>query len=189
MQLAHKSQKKLSGTRFILAVLIFHLFVTIGHSQDNYPTPIKTSNRLFYIQHSNNFNTYIYDSNWTNNTLNLENPITAYRKIYTENGIERPLTSLQKKLAYGIEITQKKPHLITFTLAASGELNFYLEYNNNKTEAKVYTIINNQKMYLNRMFVQLKTGFFANNAKAEYVLFYGTLYDSGKLITEKVIID
>jgi hypothetical protein len=38
------------------------LFAFSGYSQ-NYPEPAKTPTRLFYIQHSDNHNTYVYDAN------------------------------------------------------------------------------------------------------------------------------
>lgn len=157
-------------------------------SQNNYPEPVKTSTRLFYIQHSNNHNTYVYDANIKGGVIDSSQPINQYEIVYTEKGIKRPLSTLQRKFAYGMILQESQPNLFKFRLAASNKLYFYLN-NNEDTEPRIFVTVNKRKMYLDKMFVKLKYGFLGLKPKAEYVLFYGKDYSSGKSITEKVTME
>jgi hypothetical protein len=65
-----------------------------GYSQNDYPEP-KHTTRLFYIQHSDNHNTYVYDANIKAGIIDSSQPINTYRIVYTQNGI-KPLSRLQK---------------------------------------------------------------------------------------------
>jgi len=157
-------------------------------SQSNYPEPVKTNTRLFYIQHSNNHNTYVYDANMIGQLIDSSQPINEYQIAYTENGIKKPLSTIQKKLAYGMILQESQPNLYKLHLAASEKLYFYLNYNENKGP-RIFVTVNKRKMYLDKMFVQLKDGFLGLKPEAEYVLFYGKDYNSGKSITEKITIE
>jgi hypothetical protein len=53
------------------------------------------TSRLFYIQHSDNHNTYVYDANIKAGIIDSSQPINTYRIVYTQNGI-KPLSRLQK---------------------------------------------------------------------------------------------
>lgn len=171
-------------------VTFFYTFLLFysGFAQSNYPEPEKTATRLFYIQHSNNHNTYVYDVNIKEGIINPTEPINQYQIAYTENGIKRPLTNTQKKLAYGVILKTAQHNFYKFRLAASGEIDFHLKYTAN-TGAKVYVTVNTHKMYLDKMFVKLKEGYFGINTNVEYVLFYGKDFHTGKAIIEKVVMD
>ncbi|OBX21965.1 MULTISPECIES: DUF4833 domain-containing protein [Bizionia] len=171
---------------FSLYIICFNSFISLA--QTGYPEPEKTETRLFYIQHSNNHNTYVYDANLNGSVINQLEPIKEYRIIYTENGIKRPLTYLQKSRAYGLIRLDDQNNLFTFQLAASDKLDFHLQVTKNDV-AKMFVTINEHKIYLEKMFIQLKAGLFSINAKADYVLFYGTDFYSGKPAMEKVLMD
>jgi hypothetical protein len=164
--------------------MFFCLFT--GYSQTDYPKPAKTPSRLFYIQHSDNHNTYVYDANIKEGIINSAQPINTYRIVYTQNGIKKPLSRIQKKLAYGIIILDSKPNLFTLRLASRKNIFFYLNYDESEG-ARIYVTVNKHKIYLDRMFIQLKNGIFGINLKVEYVLFYGKDYNSGKLVIEKYV--
>ncbi|WP_445710055.1 DUF4833 domain-containing protein [Flavobacterium sp.] len=173
--------------------IIFTFFYTFlmlnsGFAQSNYPEPEKTATRLFYIQHSNNHNTYVYDANIKGGVIDSNQPINEYQIAYADNGMKKPLTNTQKKLAYGMVLQESQHNLFKFRLAASGKIDFYLKYTAN-TGARIYVTVNRHKMYLDKMFVQLKEGYFGINTNAEYVLFYGKDFHTGKAIIEKVYID
>ncbi|MFC5195868.1 DUF4833 domain-containing protein [Bizionia hallyeonensis] len=171
---------------FSLYIICFSCFISLA--QAGYPEPEKTETRLFYIQHSNNHNTYVYDVNLNGKVINQLEPINEYRIIYTENGIKRPLTTLQKSRAYGLIRVDSQPNLFTFRLAASNKLLFHLLVTKNEG-AKIFVTVNTRKIFLEKMFIQLKAGLFSINAKADYVLFYGTDFYSGKPAMEKVLMD
>jgi hypothetical protein len=156
-----------------------------GYSQDDYPEPAKTPTRLFYIQHSKNHNTYVYDANIKGEIIDPSQPIEEYRIVYTQNGIKKPLTVMQRKFAYGMILLESEPDLYKFRLASRKRLYFYLNYDESEG-ARIYVTVNDHKMYLDRMFLQLKNRLFG--AKVKSILFYGKDYNSGKPVTEKVVV-
>ncbi|WP_372766459.1 DUF4833 domain-containing protein [Lutibacter sp.] len=171
----------------LLSIFLMFFCLFSGYSQNDYPEPAKTTTRLFYIQHSNNHNTYVYDANITGEMIDSSQPINEYRIVYTENGAKKPLSKMQKKLAYGMILLESLPNLFKLRLAASEKIHFYLNYDES-AGAKIYVTINKHKMYLDKIFIQLKDGVFGINTKAEYVLFYGKDYDSNKSVTETFVI-
>mgnify|MGYP003671615476 FL=1 len=172
---------------------IFSFFICMSicttiFSQEKYPVPEETSTRLFYIQHSKNHNTYVYDAKMKGDSISLENPINEYRIVYTEGGEKKPLNKIQKQFAYGMVTKSIAPNLIEMHLVASSKLKFYLiHYPNQKS--KVYVTINNCKLYLDSIFVELEENTSSIKAKAKYVLFSGKDFTSGKNVTQKLIVE
>lgn len=171
---------------FSFLMLLFWTFNCF--SQSNYPEPYKTPTRLFYIQHSNNHNTYVYDVNIKENNIDTSQPINEYRIVYTKGGVKKSLTSIQKNLAYGMTLIELNANLFKFRIAATEKIYFYLDYMKDGVSSITVTI-NNNKMYLDKIFIQLKEGHIGINTKAEYVLFYGKDYYTHKPITEKMVLD
>ncbi|MBT9485795.1 DUF4833 domain-containing protein [Sediminibacterium sp.] len=158
--------------RFFFAVFCFFLMVDL-FAQDNYPVPPLTENRLFYIQHSKNFNTYVYDANFLiPRYLNEKEPVQVYRIVYTEGGIKKPLTTFQRKLAYGIEPSKISPNIYKLKLVAYSGFQLVMKIGQDG-KAFVETTVNNQTIILTRMFLKMKEGRSDFNPKLEYVLFYG----------------
>lgn len=83
----------------LLTGFCFLLFSAGCFAQEGYPEPEKTTNRLFYIQHSKNHNAYVYDANISNGVLNTTEPVTEYEIVYTDKGQKRPLSGLQRRMA------------------------------------------------------------------------------------------
>jgi len=165
--------------------LAFFCFFS-GFSQKDYPEPAKNPNRLFYIQHSNNHNTYVYDVNLKVGIIDSVHPVKEYRIVYTQNGIKKPLTMMQRKLAYGMILLDSKPDLFKLRLVSREKVYFYLNYDGGEG-ARIYVTVNKHKLFLDKMFVQLKKGFLGINLKVQYVLFYGKDFNSGKPVIEKYI--
>lgn len=169
---------------FIIACVFSSHIVVVG--QDNYPVPKESPNRLFYIQHSYNHNTYVYDARMNGTLLDPKDPVEEYRIVYTEGGERKPLTPIQKKMAYGTTVYYVGKNLFQVTLAASKELVFYLHQKPDEAP-RVYVVVNNRKMYLDRMFLELGDKLTSFSIKAEYILLEGTDYATGKKVTEKFI--
>ncbi|MEQ3665409.1 DUF4833 domain-containing protein [Olleya sp.] len=172
---------------------IFSFFVcificTTVFTQKDYPVPKKTTTRLFYIQHSKNHNTYVYDAKMEGEFVNIQNPIDEYRIVYTEGGEKKPLNKIQKQFAYGMVTKSIAPNLIEMHLVASSKLKFYLIHNPNE-KPRVYVTINNCKLYLDSIFVELEENTSSIKAKAKYVLFSGKDFTSGKNVTQKLIVE
>ncbi|OUD39558.1 DUF4833 domain-containing protein, partial [Flavobacterium psychrophilum] len=110
--------------KFVCPIFLFFFNIGLVTAQENYPKPIKTKTLLFYIQHSNNYNTYLYDINMNGQTINSIDPIKEYRILYATDSSKRPLTKMQKKLAYGIVLKSSRDNLYKFNLAATDELLF-----------------------------------------------------------------
>jgi hypothetical protein len=158
--------------RFILMLSCFFLTFNL-FAQDNYPTPPVTENRLFYIQHSKNFNTYVYDANFLiPNYLSEKEPVNIYRIVYTEGGIKKPLTTFQRKLAYGIDFFKISQNMYKLKLVAYSGFQLVMKVGQDG-KAFVETTVNNQTIILTRMFLKMKDGRSDFNPKLDYVLFYG----------------
>ncbi|WP_233883676.1 DUF4833 domain-containing protein [Tenacibaculum piscium] len=167
---------------FLAVFLVFYSDTILA--QENYPVPEKTKNLLFYIQHSNNYNTYLYDINRSEAFVNKEFPIKEYRILYAKDGSKKELTTLQKKLAYGVIIERLAVNLYKFRLVATDALFFYLTIDKAQN-GHVYTMVNNRKMYVDKLFLQFEDTAFGKNIKTKYILFYGEDFQTRKKIVEK----
>jgi hypothetical protein len=58
---------------------------------------------------------YVYDANIKAGIIDLVSTINAYRIVYTKNGI-KPLSRLQKKLAYGMILLDANPTYSNYDL-------------------------------------------------------------------------
>ena len=166
------------------AVIILCAVCTYG--QTGYPIPPNSDTRLFYIQHSDNYNTYVYDAKMKDTTILMEDPLDIYRIVYTEGGKKKPLSGIQRKMAYGMEVKYLARNSYEMNLAASNRLKFYLVLDSHARPV-VYINVNSRKMYLDKMFIKIKDGSFGLRVKAEYVLFTGKDFSTGEPVTEKVI--
>ncbi|WP_177229100.1 DUF4833 domain-containing protein [Pustulibacterium marinum] len=156
-------------------------------AQDGYPVPPKNGLHLFYIQHSDNKNTYVYDARMDGNNLDADDPVEEYRILYSDKGETKPLTTLQRKFAYGLKIVSESRNNYVMHLTASKELELHLILY--KSHPKVYTTINNHKLFITRIFIKLKEGTSGLGAKMDYVLFEGFDYNTGKAASEKKYAD
>ena len=168
--------------------LCFLFLFSVSFAQSGYPVPETTPTRLFYIQHSNNHNTYVYDARMEGKSLARNNPVEAYRIVYTEGGIRKPLNLAQKKLAYGIATEYLAPDLYEMYLAVSKKLKLYLTLNSHRKPVVTVTV-NNRKMYLDRMFVQIKNKTAGVHVKADWVLFEGKDFETSERVTERVMME
>lgn len=159
---------------------------SIVNAQKNYPIPPKSNNQLFYIQHNENKNTYVYDAVFLNKgVLDNENPVDIYRILYAENGEKKPLTAIQKKLAYGLIIKNVKKNEFQLSLVSYPEQKLILKLDSHQNPF-VETVINHKTIKLSRVFLKQKKGTSGLSVKLEYILFYG-LDSKGNMIEEKII--
>lgn len=165
-------------------LLLAFFAISIVYAQKDYPVPAKNAGHLFYIQHSNNHNTYVYDANMNNGVLDTEDPVKEYRVMYTQGGVVEPLGRIQKKLAYGIKVVEYRDDTFVLNLAASKKLKLYLEQDTQGIP-HIYVYVNNKMMRLKRIYLQLKKG--GLNAEADYAIFYGNDYETNAAVEEKVV--
>lgn len=169
---------------FIVFLFVFSLL----NAQENYPVPTPTENRLFIIQHSKNHNTYVYDANFSaDKTINEKEPVVVYRVVYTEGGLIKPLTSLQRKLAYGVRASKISDKNYKLKLVSYGDLELSMKIGQDG-KAFVETYVKNQTIILTRLFLRMKEGRSDFNPKLEHVVLFG-FDDAGNKISLKIIPD
>lgn len=152
-------------------------------AQNAHPTPEKGVNHLFYIQHSQNHNTFVYEANLSNKKLIDSEPIKIHRIAYTKGGVKEELTKMQRNLAYGIDIKKLKENQYEFTLVSYPEKKLHLEINS-KGKPQVRTTINGKKMILYKMFLNMQKGV-SIKPRIENIDFYGLDIETGKEIKER----
>lgn len=156
-------------------------------AQHGYPVPQKTANHLFYIQHSENKNTFVYDAIFANQgILNDSDPVDIYRILYAEEGQKKPLTLTQQKFAYGLKISKIDKNIFQLHLVSYPAQKLTLKLNSNKNPI-VQTKLNNKTITLNRVFLKQKDGTSGLSTKIEYMIFYGK-DSNGKSVQEKLVL-
>lgn len=170
--------------RFYLSAII-SCIASFSMAQEGYPVPPDSSTRLFYIQHNNNHNTFVYDANMASAThIHEEDPIDIYRYIYTAGGIKEDLTKMQLRMAYGIRFKKITSNHFEFSLVAYPSQKFHLKI---KDKVPYVTLTVNKKTFtLSRMFLQQKENSTFLSTKLDYIIFYGK-DRHGKAIQEKFI--
>lgn len=154
-------------------LVFFMVFYSLTNAQDNYPIPVPTENRLFIIQHSKNHNTYVYDANFTKDkVINEKDPVLVYRIVYTDGGEIKPLTAIQRKLAYGIQANKIAGNIFKLKLVSYSGLDLLMKIGQDG-KAFVEAQIQNQTIILTRLFLKMKEGRSDFNPKLEHVVLFG----------------
>lgn len=156
--------------RLLLNLLLLSCWYTC-QAQDNYPIPT-SKKALFYIQHDQGYNTYVYEINTnTKGTIIQNKPIKIHRQLFDEDGKVKPLTYLQNKFAYGLQSKVISDEKYEITLAAYPNQKLYLTANNK--EVFVSTKVNGIDITLTRIFLKQQEGTSGLGTKLDYILFYG----------------
>ena len=109
-----------------LLIICSILFSFLVNAQQGYPVPPKSENRLFYIQHNDNRNTFVYDALFSSKgILDANNPVDIYRILYAEDGSKKPLTSIQKKISLRIRDHKKGKEClpVKFSVISNSKIN------------------------------------------------------------------
>jgi hypothetical protein len=164
--------------KLFLLLLLCSPFVPFA--QHGYPTPPTATSRLFYIQHSNNHNTFVYDANMASGKLNTAEPVDVYCLKYKDGGGKEALSPVQRKMAYGVELLSTQSAQCEFTLAAYPSKKLVLKLGKDG-KPYVTTSVNGKSLVLHKLF--LKMGKLPSTVL--YIDFYGTDAVTGKEITER----
>ncbi len=166
-------------------IFFFLLFISIAsYAQKGYPTPPETADRLFYIQHSDNHNTFVYDVNFiSDKKIDTIEPIKIYRIVYTKGGAKEELTHLQRKVAYGVDFKKIKENHFEFSLVSFPDNKFYLGLDS-KGKPQVKTTVNGKKIILKKIYIAMVE---SKSIKPEikFINFYGHNQDGNIVITKK----
>jgi hypothetical protein len=170
--------------RLLLLLLLCTAPYTLA--QKGYPAPPESASRLFYIQHSNNHNTFVYDANMAGKKLNTANPVSVYRISYTKGkaGLKEELSTLQRKMAYGITIAAAEASACMFTLAAYPAKKIFVRL---EKDGRPYAIVNvnGKNIVLKKLFLSVnKTG-----TSVTYIDFHGRDATTGKDVVERFYVE
>lgn len=172
----------------ILTSLLYFLFFSSIYTfaQEDYPTPPLKSNTLFYIQHSEGHNTYVYEANMSDKQhFNPNTPINNYRILYDKGGEIKPLTTIQQKFAYGIISKETANNIVEFEIVSYKNQPLYLKVDK-VGKPYVETTLNGHKFNLHRIFIKQKEGTSGLGTQVEYLLFYG-IDHKGNKVREKLV--
>lgn len=169
-------QGKTKGMQKFICFLFLLIFSSHAFSQQNYPIPSETNNLLFFIQHNQGTNTFIYSLNYDKKkkSIHEREPIKITRQLFDNNGEIKPLTNIQRKFAYGVRSKKPQNNQIEFEIVSLSEQKFQLDIQNPQ-QVKVTTMINGEKLEVERIYLMLKDGTSGLNTKVDYILFYGTI--------------
>ena len=159
----------------LICCLFLLIFSHRVFSQQNYPVPSEQKDLLFFIQHNQGTNTFIYSLNYDRKKLiNQKEPIKITRQLFDIDGAIKPLTSIQRRFAYGVSNEKMQNQQIKFEIISLPKQKFILDLQdaNNPT---VSTTVNGKDLQLERIFLMIKEGTSGLNTKVDYILFYGTV--------------
>ena len=160
-------------------ILLFLLLsFNVLMAQEGYPKPKITQDLLFYIQHSSNHNTFVYE--WSGDK---SDPIDVFRINYEDKAQKEELTGIQRKFAYGVSYTNASK--TQFSLAASKKSILHIKTDGDKRWVEITT--SKHKIKIDHIFIKLQSKSNGINAKAEYILVYGK-NQNNKSIVEKIIL-
>ena len=149
-----------------------------------FPVPPQNPKQLFYLQRPANTNTLIYELNLQNNIINKQKPIHIYWIDYATNGHIEELNEMQQKYAYGVKVIEINENLFEFYLVAYKKLKFLLQEGDDKLY-HAYTTINDKKMIVNRIYLEVKGGSLLK-PHIEYVELKGMDAITGSMIEERI---
>lgn len=184
--------KGIGITKSKFFILIVIAFATISLSftnknEDNFPSPKGIVNQLFYLQRDPDTNTLVYKLNIVNGELNDLEPVSVFWIRYAEGGKIKELSSMQKRLAYGIKSRkiEKDKHELSFV--SYPDLKLLLMKSSKRNSYQVYTMIEKQQIVLNRIFVRTNKNSIGW-PNVVYIELNGETVDEGKAIKYRIYI-
>jgi Domain of unknown function (DUF4833) len=164
---------------------MFSQIKTKDPDAEKFPTPPISANRLFYLQRSNNSNAVIYDANLLkNNTLNAADPVHTYWIRYSEGGVKKELSSMQRTLAYGLHFNDKNSSEESYEghFLAYRKRKFVIELDKNKKPVALFPINGKLQILLHAYVKVEEAGMFP---KIPYIELFGKDVKTGADVYEK----
>jgi len=173
--------------RIIIITTVFLIsmpFLAIG--QDNYPTPPKKDNSLFYIQRNHNKNTIIYDAKFDESgNLDKDKPVDAYWIRYEEEGQRLNLRRLERWMVFGVKCKKspKEGYDYKVNLSASKKISLYLRQTA-PFKAEIHMELKGEIFKLEHIYAQLAEGSWM--PKPKYAEIYGYSIPNGDSVYKKI---
>src|ERR1700733_3210432 len=144
----------------ILLILIL-CFGKLASAQDNIPFPVPAGNpnQLFYIQHSPNANTYVYELNLKNGGPDSTKPVHVFEIHYADKSQKTELSSIQWKFAYGIITKLISANDFEIRFLSRRDVVMHLKKDADD-RYYIYALINQKQVRLSHIFLQINGGTF-----------------------------
>lgn len=186
-------------TLICVLIICFGISLNVGAQQkennkevnpsDTFPVPKEHKDLLFYVQRTHNKNTIVYELNYNkDSTLNENQPVKMYWIRYSDKGEIAPLSNIQRKYAYGLNV------VMTDTVRKIFKLNFvsykkrdiYLIKSPTDSSYHAFININGKMSFFNKAFAKIDGGTFWV-PHVTYVEIQGKEISTGKKVSEKII--
>jgi hypothetical protein len=169
---------RLGSVSALLAIALLALGETAGSVGDPCPA------HLFVIERSKNANIVVYDANrGAGGDFAASEPVVAYWLLNGEKGKREELNVVERKQAYGFDVTPGEPGTFALAFKASRKRRLTIRMLNGCPAAT--GPIGRQNGILRRMFVQSKEH--SLRPKVEYVELFGEDAASGGPLYEKFV--
>jgi hypothetical protein len=157
-----------------------------GTHADTFPAPKTGINQLFFLQRSPNANTIICELNvGKDGQLNKDEPLHVFWIRYTEKGIIKELSFIQRAFAYGVQTKSIVKEQYSFHFVSYKKLSFLLQKSEKDRHFHVYANIQHKKGVLTRIYIKVNGGSFWN-PNVEYIELKGKDPDNNKELMEKL---
>jgi hypothetical protein len=137
--------------------------------------------RLFRFERSTNRNYICYDVCQTDGRLDLKNPIHVYWIRAEEDGAQKELSFIQRKLAFGYKVVSRGDNEVCIHLTAYDKLLIRICQHNGRWMA--LATIAGEEAQLTRLFAQMRS---PNSLHVEHVDLFGRSLATGKALTERI---
>jgi hypothetical protein len=172
---------------FFVLLLIGFAAVSLSftYKSQDLPIPKGVTHQLFYLQRDPDANTVVYKLNMVNGELNETEPVAGFWIRYAEDGRIKELSSMQKRLAYGIQSRKidRDKHELNFV--SYPDLKLLLMKSSQDESYHVYTAIEKQQIVLEKIFVRTnknKIGW----PSVIYIELNGKALENGKSIKHRI---
>jgi len=185
-KLRHKASK----------VLLLPLFFILGNiyagnlgvePEPALPTPKGIKNQLFYLQRDPNKNTVIYELNLKNGEVDPKNPVSVYWIRYEEKGQKQDLSTMQRKLGYGLNSKSLGKDKFELRFVSYDKLPLLLSKSESDNKFHIYAKIKQKQAILNKIFVRVTWGTLGW-PKVKYAELTGTEPTTGEELKDRIYI-
>jgi hypothetical protein len=101
----------------------------------------------------------VYELNYKNGVLDLDNPVREFWLRYQEKGERKELSYIQRKFAYGIKARKLGNSRYELSIVSYKKYKMFLEPGPDK-KMSVYSNINQKKVILTSIFLRINGGSF-----------------------------
>ncbi|WP_207536067.1 DUF4833 domain-containing protein [Desertivirga arenae] len=172
---------------FIISLSSDIIAAATAETEPALPVPKGIKNELFYLQRDPNKNTVIYELNLKNGSVDQDKPVNVYWIRYEEKGQKQDLSSMQRRLGYGLNSKYLGKDRYELRFVSYDKLPLLLTKSETDNKYHIYARIKQKQAILNRIFVRVTWGTLGW-PKVQYAELIGTDPSSGEEIRDRIYI-